>query len=109
MMIGETMRQHRLPGLVAGGDTCTSACALAWLGAAQRIGQPTSRIGFHGVYTQAGGTSSSGNALAGAYLARLGYGYSFIEWATSAPPNGMLWLTRDRALDIGVEIYSERR
>jgi hypothetical protein len=107
MMIGESMRRNNLPGYVNRGDLCASACALAWLGSARRVATPTSRIGFHGVYTQTGGataTSGSGNALAGAYLSRLGYGYEFIAWATSAPPNGMQWLDSARAASINVQI-----
>ncbi|TCI00205.1 hypothetical protein EJV46_06040 [Roseococcus sp. SYP-B2431] len=91
LSIGRAIREARLQTYVPDGSGCFSACSLIWLAGTERhIGQGA-RIGFHAAYVaQQGGpgqVSSSGNAVIGAYLSRLGYNDGAIRLFTAAPPN----------------------
>jgi hypothetical protein len=71
---------------------------------------PTSRIGFHAAYKRENGVArevGSGNALVGAYLARLGLPDSAIALLTTAPPNEMLWLTSADAKALGAIVLDD--
>ena len=46
--------------------------------------------------------SGVANALVGAYVSQLGLSGQVVAYVTSAPPRGMLWLTRDDAARLGV-------
>jgi hypothetical protein len=89
--LGRFIRENRLQTYVPDASGCFSACSLIWLAGTERhIGQGA-RIGFHAAYVaQQGGpgqVSSSGNAVIGAYLSRLGYNDGAIRLFTAAPPN----------------------
>ena len=67
----------------------------------------SSRVGFHAAYINKSGekqVSSVGNALIGGYLNGLGYSESAIAYFTSAPPEGVRWLTFTEASRLGIEI-----
>jgi hypothetical protein len=91
LAIGRLVRQHRLQTYVPDSSVCSSACSLIWLAGTERHIGIHARIGFHAAYVaQQGGPgqiSSSGNAVIGAYLSRLGYSDNAIRLFTSAPPN----------------------
>ena len=66
-----------------------------------------SEIGFHGAAdvskkTGAVSVSGSGNALLGAYLARLGFSYTLIDMLTDAEPDEMNWLDFTKAKQVGI-------
>jgi hypothetical protein len=87
--------------------TCASACALIWIAGNHRYLSPSSRIGFHAAYVDSiGGTHESGvaNATVGAYLTNLGLPLTVVKFATTAPPEGMQWLTIDSARALGIAI-----
>jgi hypothetical protein len=68
----------------------------------------TARVGFHAVYVDNGGqasVSSAGNALVGAYLNQLGLPASAIVYITSAPPEGMQWLSFVDAQHYGIDVH----
>lgn len=105
--IGRAIRLKGFITAVPSGASCASACALAWLGGRKRLLSTGGRLGFHAVYRKgADGTtvSSSGNALVGAYLNQLGLSSSAIEYLTSAPPDGMAWVSPDQARRLDVEV-----
>jgi hypothetical protein len=67
----------------------------------------TARIGFHGAYQERNGekvTTSSGNALVGAYLSQLGLSERAIIYITQANPTSMMWLSLDDAQKLGLNV-----
>ena len=53
MQIGLILKQNpRVSTVILPGNVCVSACALAFLGANQRLIYPGGKIGFHRVYNQ---------------------------------------------------------
>ena len=87
------------------GTLCASACALTWLAGSQRFLHPKSNIGFHAAYRVVDGKASESgvaNALVGAYLNQLGLSETAIAYVTSAPPEGIAWLTAAKAQMVGI-------
>jgi hypothetical protein len=107
IQIGKAIRLEGFATVVSEGNTCASACALAWLGGVTRYMGNSSRVGFHAAYINTIGekqVSSVGNALIGGYLNGLGYSESAIAYFTSAPPEGVRWLTFTEASRLGIEV-----
>jgi hypothetical protein len=106
--IGRTIRMKSFKTAVASDDLCASACALMWLAGATRFMGATSHIGFHAAYNMVNGKSAGesgvGNALVGAYLSQLGLQQDTIVWVTSAPPEGMAWLTPQTSDQVGIDV-----
>jgi hypothetical protein len=98
--IGLAIYQHGFSTAVADGTTCTSACALAWLGGKERFMGKGARIGFHS--PRVGETleiSSVGNAMVGAYLVQVGIkDFTAIGFVTQARPEAMTWLNLSDAI-----------
>ena len=64
-------------------------------------------VGFHAAYdSRTGRESGFGNAIVGAYMTHLGYGYKTVGWATSAPPTGALWVKADNTRLHGIDWQS---
>jgi len=106
--IGEAIKQRGFATLVERGKTCVSACAFAWLAGKPRIMDPDARLGFHGVYIMENGkpvTSGAANAVMGAYLGSLGLPASAIYFVTDAKPDGMAWLTQEKASALGFDVF----
>jgi hypothetical protein len=104
--IGELIRQRNFVTMVANKMTCTSSCAIAWLGGVPRISSTTANIGFHGAYeANSGDASSMGNAVLGAYLSKLGLSELAIAYISYANPNEMQWLSADDAVKLGIALY----
>lgn len=106
--IGRFIRENRLQTYVPDASGCFSACSLIWLAGTERhIGQGA-RIGFHAAYVaQQGGpgqVSSSGNAVIGAYLSRLGYNDGAIRLFTAAPPNQIVVVKPNQFEQNGVTV-----
>lgn len=92
---------------IAPGTRCASACALIWLGGIERTIAPSAQVGFHAAFHFDGRTtreSGWGNALVGAYLARLGLSDPAIRYLTETPPDDMLWLGPERLLAMGIPV-----
>jgi len=105
--IGMAIRDRGFTTLVEDGGVCASACAIIWLGGASRRMEAGARIGFHQIYDrESGRRSASGNAAVAAYMAKLDLKEAAIDYATSAPPSGMRWLSLADAdnYDIPVEV-----
>ena len=112
--IGKFAHDMQMQTVVPPGQECSSACALLWAGGIQRKVGTGAQIGFHSVFTMADGTpraSGPGDALAGAYLARLGFTDAAIVYMTQQPPTSMAWLTRSDAQTFGImfEMTSNER
>jgi hypothetical protein len=107
LRIGETMRAHGYSSLVPEGSVCASACAIAWLGGAKRYLASGGRLGFHAA-SGGDGVSAPGNALVGAYMAKLGLGEEAVYALTAANPDEIAWLdfAGARQLGIAVERYA---
>ena len=111
--IGRFIRMKGWETRVTRQEPCASACALAWLGGVKRAMFKTSRVGFHAAYVERDGepnTSSSGNAVVGAYLRDLGFGFRAIAFLTSIHPRSMGWLTLEdiEKYDLGVTILTPK-
>jgi hypothetical protein len=105
LQIGETIRMKNFSTLVVDHASCASACALAWLGGTRRFMGPQAQIGFHAAYDgESLQITSSGNALVGAYLNKLGLPYSAVAYLTSASPNSVTWLSKPDAERLGIEV-----
>jgi hypothetical protein len=107
--IGKAIRLKGFPTYVIANDVCASACAFIWLAGTPRLMSTAAKIGFHAVYTEESGAveiSSSGNALAGSYLTKLGLSERAIFEVMHAPPTSIQWLTpaNFRALGIDVQV-----
>lgn len=107
LRIGETMRARGYSSLVPDGSVCASACAIAWLGGAKRYLASGGRLGFHAA-SGGDGVSAPGNALVGAYMARLGLSEEAVYALTAANPDEIAWLdfADARQLGIAVERYA---
>jgi hypothetical protein len=107
LMIGRNISSLGFATGVAPNTVCASACALAWVAGSPRYMAPTSLIGFHAAWEDNGGQavpSGVGNALVGAYLAEMGVEEKGIIFATSAGPDGVLWLDIFSAKNVGIEV-----
>jgi hypothetical protein len=105
IQIGETIRQRRFKTTVRDGKSCASACALAWLAGADRTMEGTAKIGFHAAYDATSGRETGvGNALLGAYVAKLGLSYGAVIYITKAAPNEMTWLNISDAAALGIRV-----
>jgi hypothetical protein len=104
--IGKAIRQKGFFTVVPGAINCVSACALAWLGGAQRFMSDRATIGFHAAYVGQYGRprkSSSANALIAEYLSQLELPPQAIAHITGAPPEMMHSYSIDAARRIGIE------
>jgi len=109
--IGTMLRLKGFASFVPDGARCASACALAWLGGAKRLMGPTAQVGFHAAYIMRDGVpseSSTGNALVGAYLNRIGLNRAVI-YLTQAAPQDMTWLNLGDAERLGIVSAPDRR
>jgi hypothetical protein len=104
--IGLTIRNKRFETLVLEKTKCLSVCAFVWLAGVERFVTSESYVGFHGVYRMENDqatVSGAGNAVAGAYLARLGFSYDAIYMLTKTKPDDMLWMTGELAQKLGIK------
>ena len=106
--IAQIVRARGFAVSVAPKTRCASACALIWLSAAERYASATGQVGFHAVYRKEDhAVAGSGNALVGAYFARMGVRDSVIAYITNADPREMNWLTAAKAKELGIIIQPE--
>lgn len=94
--IGRLIRVAGYETIVLDGQTCASACALIWLAGYPReiIGQ--GQVGFHAAYRDNQGKLEevgAANALIGSYLNSMGLPTRAVLFATTAPPDRILWLS----------------
>jgi hypothetical protein len=103
MQIGELVNKRGMLTYVPGDRTCASACALIWVAGRLRTVGDTPQIGFHAAYDEGSGRESgAGNAVIGAFLRDLGFGYKAIHLMTNKGPTNLEWLTPDLAKEVGV-------
>jgi hypothetical protein len=106
IQIGTEIRARQFWTFVKGGTRCASACALAWLGGVRRAISPAGAVGFHAAYDARTGLESGwGNALIGAYLARLGLPDAAVLYITSTGPTSLQWLRAEDAVKVGIEAW----
>jgi len=84
---------------------CMSVCAMMWLAGWQRSTTSDASIGFHGAGYENGESSIAGNALAGAYLANLGYSYKVIAALIKVGPKEMNFLSYEWAKALGIRVF----
>jgi hypothetical protein len=110
LQIGETIRLKNFSTLVPEGARCASSCALAWLGGTRRLMGSRAQVGFHAAYDgQTHQVTSTGNALVGAYLNKIGLPYSAVVYITSAAPDSITWLSKSDAEKLGIEVSFRRQ
>jgi hypothetical protein len=103
--IGHAVRTKRF--LTVAGSVCASACTFIWLAGVERGAFDDSAIGFHSAYITNGDkaeVSSSGNAVVGAYLTKLGFGYNAIIYFTQAAPDEAEWFNFAKARELGIKV-----
>ena len=84
---------------------CLSACAIIWLSGSRKSMSTAARIGFHQAYDgETRQVSSLGMNVLRSYLAKLGYSYEMIEFATRAGPPDMSYFTEDDSKRLGVQV-----
>ncbi|AVA26057.1 crotonase/enoyl-CoA hydratase family protein (plasmid) [Rhizobium sp. NXC24] len=109
--IGKAIRLRGFATVVASNALCASACALTWLAGSPRFLEPSSKLGFHAAFRLVDGKASEsgvGNALVGAYLNQMGLSENAVVYVTSAPPEGIEWLTAAKAKETGIDFEMPR-
>lgn len=105
IQIGRLIRLRNFATLVADGERCASACALAWLGGTIRFMGARALVGFHAAYNATSGQETGvGNAVVGVYLNEIGLSYKAAIYITSAAPSAITWLTVADARNLGIEV-----
>lgn len=110
ILIGRAIREKDFLTVVPPFKTCASACALAWLGGAQRFIGEGARVGFHKAYVMRGGRlkrSELANAAIAQYLSELDLSPQAVAYVTAAPPERIFWLTPTTARAVGIAIGRE--
>jgi hypothetical protein len=103
--IGKRVRAGHHATVVLDGSTCTSACALVWLGGTPRYLGAQARLGFHASYSDEGGRlveTGVGNAMVGHYLSQLDLPEDAAVFATAASPYELNWLTAENSGEAGI-------
>ncbi len=103
--IGRAIRLRGFATAVPPNALCASACALTWLAGSPRLLDANSKLGFHAAYRLINGQASeygAANALVGAYLNQLGLSDKAVVYVTSAPPEGVEWLSAETASAVGI-------
>lgn len=101
--IGSTIQKYHFNTFVNKEVNCASSCALIWIAGNRRYVHAAGHIGFHEAFRRdTKKTSSSGNAVVGAYLGSLGFPYGTIAYLTSAPSDKMEWLSAAKAKELGI-------
>lgn len=103
--IGKAIRLSGFATAAAPDALCASACALTWLAGLPRLLDLSSKVGFHAAYRLVEGRASengAANALVGAYLNQLGLGEKAVVFVTTAPPEGIEWLTPEKASAVSI-------
>ncbi|MGV3511397.1 MAG: hypothetical protein ACO1OX_05270 [Novosphingobium sp.] len=104
--IGRIIRVAGYDTTIRQRKTCASACALIWLAGISREVKEGGRVGFHAAYRDNQGKLEevgSANALIGSYLTSLGLPTKAVLFATSAPPDVILWLTEENSTASGID------
>lgn len=104
--IGQLLGSRDIETYVGPNEVCASSCAYIWLSSKRRILTATSKLGFHAIYLNdpSKTVSSDGNAMAGAYLARLGFNDFLVTYATGTPPESIRWLNSTDAKFLGLDV-----
>ena len=101
LAIGGAIRYLQLKTVVV--DECYSVCALMWLAGVKRFAFSDGEIGFHGAYdADTKAATSTGNALVGAYLGKLGFNARMIIAMTEAKPDEVNLLNFANASRLGI-------
>lgn len=106
LWIGAKIHEAGLSTAVLPGKICASSCALIWLAGKNKYFSEDTKVGFHAAYIEQDGkpvASSVANAKIGAYLNELKLSIEAVEFATAAPPENVLWLTKDVAQALGIQ------
>src|SRR5467141_205086 len=85
MAIGRVIRQRQWS--TEAFQLCESACALVWLGGAERYLPGGGKLGFHQPREEDGSVSITGVAMEAAYLRELGFPDATVAFAVSASPS----------------------
>lgn len=101
--IGLTIHRNKLETVVVSDSECASVCAMIWLAGQPRTAHQGARIGFHAAHDGKGNTTGGGNAVAGAYLAQLGFSFTTIYYLTKTAPESMEYLTAEKAELYGIK------
>jgi hypothetical protein len=100
IIMGLMVREKRMVTVVF--NECASMCG--WLAGFPRYVSTEAAIGFHAIRTgeEDKSVSSSGNALVGGYLMKLGFGWRAISYLTETKPDSMAWLNGAKAKELGI-------
>jgi hypothetical protein len=106
LQIGSMAKAKGFSTSVPKGATCASACGFIWLAGKKKSVSDGARVGFHAAYLadEDQSISSTGNALVGAYLAKLGYEDLVVIYVTEAAPREMRWLNVKDSKFLGLKV-----
>jgi hypothetical protein len=104
LRIGEAIRRKGFSTIVPDGQRCASACALAWLGGAERFIGTSGKISFHAAYEPAADESGVGTDVVEAYLSKIGLPYDAVIYITQTASNEMTWLNMSDAAQRGIRV-----
>ena len=122
--LGEAFRDHVVTTIVLNGQSCESACAVAYLGGAaayavslatERLLQPGARLGFHGIAVPDGAMAAANdtldlarttNAVVRDYAVRMGVeDDGLVQSLFNTPPEAMEYIdTAREILGLGVTL-----
>lgn len=109
--LAQTVRNTGLATMVAGGNTCASACFLIFAAGKMRIVQEGARVGVHSV-SEEGEETITAQAVT-TMAARDARAYNvppaIIGKMVSTPPTQMAWLTREDLVSMDVAIIPSER
>jgi hypothetical protein len=106
VQIGLAIHRYKFATAVADGTRCSSSCAIAWLGGAERFMGNGARIGFHSPrHANIPDPSPDGNAILGAYYYQIGItSFDTIIKLTRTHPQSMLWIKPEIFRYLGIDV-----
>jgi hypothetical protein len=121
MKLGRLFRKRRLKTIVEGGQTCASACALAFLGGVDKRGRrwmsstTTSRLGFHAFRNSDGTTMADTDVTQAVVADILTYADEvqaprpILIRAFGTPARTVAWLGAEELLGLGIQVWDMER
>jgi hypothetical protein len=108
LLMGLSIHEHNFATMVYYDTHCVSMCSAMWMAGGKRYATPTSKIGFHQVYTldRRGRMHSDamGTAMMKKYYAEIGVPKPAADFLVAADPNDVYWLNGDLAAGFKIDV-----
>lgn len=117
ILLGLFFNENRIKTVVEGGESCFSACAIAFLGGTARDGRPwrsssdNSKLGYHSFYEGTGTTLSSGDTQRVVadlllYAQEVNAPIEIMIMSFLTPSTEIYVLSNEEVCDLGVKLWS---